>query len=362
MIIIVLIFCAIVYGIFLLLALFRKGSLEFRNRFTEHMTLVTGRNLPLRKGIAILAADLPGRRVAVLRSILDDLEGGCDLSAALARFPRIFPSHYVDSVAVGEAKGNLYQVFRGLEGDEIEVLAFRHRLHINLIYPTLLSLLIIATSLFTLPKYIQMARASALDFPRTIAIFRYLAWAGPAFFLAIGAVAVWLLLYRLWLGRWESLRRIADRILFSIPHVRKYTIRRDLGRQLACLGSLLEAGVALPQAYKLATAIDMNRSLQRKLLKVAKGLEDGDSLGTLWGRIRSIPRGVRWRIATGESSGKLPEAARKVGRALSEDANRSLRRAGEFIYPAFVLVFGVVVGFLYVSTYFMVTRMETMMF
>ena len=99
-----------------------------------------------------------------------------------------------------------------------------------------------------------------------------------------------------------------------------------------------------------------------KLLKVAKGLEDGDSLGSLWGRIWAIPRKVRWRIAMGEGSGKLPEAARAMGRDLADDANRSLRRAGEFIYPAFVLVFGVVVGFLYISTLFMVTRMQTMMF
>ena len=80
--------------------------------FSRQMYSITKAGLPLLRGLQSIAASTPN---AVLRetlgSVIENLQGGRELSFGFSRFPDVFSKFYVSVIKVGESSGTLETAF-----------------------------------------------------------------------------------------------------------------------------------------------------------------------------------------------------------------------------------------------------------
>ncbi len=75
--------------------------------FTKQLAILLKAGVPLLQSCELLIDQFDGRMRAVLVAVKDDLKEGTSLADALAKYPNVFETLYVQLVLAGEASGNL---------------------------------------------------------------------------------------------------------------------------------------------------------------------------------------------------------------------------------------------------------------
>lgn len=83
--------------------------------FCFHMEQLTRAGVPMLDGLADLRDSLDHPRFReIIANIIDEIEGGKNLSEALSAHPTIFDNLFVNLIRAGEASGELASIFESL--------------------------------------------------------------------------------------------------------------------------------------------------------------------------------------------------------------------------------------------------------
>ena len=89
-----------------------KPKLDDLILFARQMHTLVKAGVPLVRGLTTLEQSSHNEMLKVaLREVVDSLESGRELSAAMGRHPQVFSSLFVNVVRVGENSGNLEEAF-----------------------------------------------------------------------------------------------------------------------------------------------------------------------------------------------------------------------------------------------------------
>ena len=83
----------------------RKGELVI---FTRQLATMVGAGLSLLESLEVLChqAESPGMKLAC-NNLVEDVRGGCDLSTAMEKSPKVFDHLYISMVKAGEISGQM---------------------------------------------------------------------------------------------------------------------------------------------------------------------------------------------------------------------------------------------------------------
>jgi type IV pilus assembly protein PilC len=120
---------------------------KFRNRitgrdvstFTRQMATMINAGLPITDSLVILRTQTRGGMQKVVSQILNDVEGGQSLSAALIKHPKVFTPTYIALTKSGELGGVIDQVFNRLAENLEKEQEFAGKVKGALIYPTIIN-------------------------------------------------------------------------------------------------------------------------------------------------------------------------------------------------------------------------------
>jgi len=116
--------------------LMRRVSANELIYFNRQLALVLGAGVPLLSCLRLMAKQATNDRMRdVLMSISDDIEGGSDLSQAMAAYPSIFSSVYVHMIRAGEASGQLEATLNRIAALQEYELENKHRVKAATRYP-----------------------------------------------------------------------------------------------------------------------------------------------------------------------------------------------------------------------------------
>src|SRR5258708_3841853 len=86
--------------------------------FTRQLATFVGAGVPMSRALGVIAEETASPLFKrVILAVLADLERGQNLSDALVKHPKVFPSLYIDLVRVAELAGNLESTLKELAGD-----------------------------------------------------------------------------------------------------------------------------------------------------------------------------------------------------------------------------------------------------
>ena len=291
----------------------------------------------------------------VMLDIEEGLRRGDQLSDCVDRHPKAFPEFYRGILRSAELTGQLDvvldQLARYLERD----MDARRKVTAALIYPAVITVAAIVTvvvlAVGVLPRFkvlfagITGADGKPAKLPwstrsllATTDFFGHWWWAILAGLAGITLVALAVL-------STEAGRYARDRLFLWTPvlgHTVWYTLVERFCRILATMAA---AGVALPEALRVASDSVRNRVFVRSLARVGEAMLEGEGLARPLAATGLFPATAVRMMRVGEDTGTLDTQLEVTAHYYEGELDYRLKKLTALFEPVVIVVMGLIVGF-----------------
>jgi general secretion pathway protein F len=335
--------------------LFKRVGLQELSVMTRQLATLIGAGLPLVPSLSALAPQIRNQflRATVVR-IREEVNEGNSFTVALSHFPEIFPQFYINMARAGEASGTLNLVLERLADFQEKQQEMRSKIRTALAYPVFMFvvgsgvLLFLVT--FVVPNITNIFSEMHQTLP-AITVFLIVVsgflksfWWILALVLAIGIAGA-----RSAIKKTEGGRNFWDKLKLNFPLLGTLNRKIAVARFARTLGTLLQSSVPLLAALDIARNVVDNRLVANEIKRVAKDVEEGQSLSAPLARNQFFPPIAVEMIAVGEQSGNVEKMLFKVADAYEKEVESNIVMITSLLEPAMILVMGGVVGFIVVS-------------
>ncbi len=324
--------------------------------FNRQLALVLGAGVPLLSCLRVMGKQVGNKRLSeILEGIADDIEGGSDLSEAMAAYPNVFSSIYVNMVRAGEASGQLEDTLNRIAALQEYELETRERVKQATRYPKLVILALIAAFFvvvaFVIPTFASIFKefGSELPLPTRIMISLDVLikdyWAVGLVGLVIVVVSV------LWWVRTSVGRYWYDWLKVHVPIIGSLLTKFLLSRFSRIFATLNASGLPIMSTLEISIETIGNDFYARSLRNVAQEVKRGDNLSDALARAGIFPPLLHQMAVVGETTGKLDEVLAKVSDYYDQDVDYAIKRFSTLIEPILLAVLAAFVLFFALSIF-----------
>jgi type IV pilus assembly protein PilC len=322
--------------------------------FTRQLATFVRVGMPMVEGLAVLRDQATsGMMRRALTEMIADLGTGASLSAALSRFPRIFPALYVDMIRSAEVSGNLDAVLRQVAAYMARDEAAKRRVRSAMIYPAVvvtLAVVVISVLIgFVLPAFAQLFGQFRADMPLPTRVLLTVGTFCREHLLEIFGL---LIVVAAAVGAYATTRRgreTLQSVLLRLPMLGVIVRYSVIERYLRTLSTLARAGVPITKMLETAITAVGNAEYRDGLAAVKEDMLSGEGFARPLERTGLFPRMVIQMIRVGEETGSLDANLEEAAEHYAEEVDYRLKRMIALIEPGLVIAVGVVVGFIAVS-------------
>ena len=337
-------------------------ALHWRTRLSTRdiVALTQGLGSLLRAGLVldralhIIGATSERRRIA---AVCVDLErrvrAGANFGDALSAHAKFFPSYYIAMVRAGELGGSLPEGLERLAAFVARAAAVRERIVSSLIYPAMLTAMILLTVILVLtvvlPRFKSLFDESQAKLPwatrGVLALGDFVSAYGwlCAAMLAVAAAG----LHRAWHDPLRGPRR--DRRLLGARWTFGLIAKTQTSRFLRTIGTLASAGIPLPDATHAALGMLQSRALLVAARDVHQRLKQGQDLSLLLDHAEIFPKAAVQLVRVGEETGRLADLLEEAADTLDREAQNTIDRLLSVLVPIITIVMGAIVAGLIAS-------------
>lgn len=328
-------------------------SLNFFNRITAKDKLMFFRQfatmieatLPVLQALKILSSQTKKVKLKdMIDHIIQEVEGGSSLSAALAQYPRIFSEFYIGMIRAGETSGNLDQTLLYLADQTEKDYDLMSKIKGAMIYPAFIVVGMVAVGIlmmiFVIPQLTSVLEEGGQALPFTTRILVGTSKALKGYWWAfLGGLLGLVVGGRIFL-RYPSGQRIVDFLKIKIPVVSMLFSRIYLVRFTRNLSTLLAGGVPIGEALKIVSGVMDNWIYSDACLRVRQGIESGESLARIFKREPVFPPIVSQMARVGERTGRLVDVLKKLSEFYDREVNEAVKGLVSLIEPAIMVILG----------------------
>lgn len=322
--------------------------------FTRRLADLATAGMPLDRALQVVAEQSESDQLAyVAEQALEDVRAGLPVSQALAKYPKLFPDVYTQTLRAGEASGQFPEVATRLaDFQEMEVTR-RSQIVSALIYPGVLTFTAVFVVIFLLTFVVPRLAGVFTDLGDNLPLTTRILLATTDFLTAkgafvLGGIAAAIVLYRAWSAT-ETGAMMRDRMVFGLPLAGKVIQKAVVSRFARVLGTLVYGGVPILDALKLAGMAAGNRVFRLGSERVEADVREGRSIADAMRDSGAFPPVLTHMVAIGEETGDLPKMLGRVSDSLDFEVDNGMRRLTALVEPIIVLTMGAFVGFVVLS-------------
>jgi MSHA biogenesis protein MshG len=316
--------------------------------FSRQIYTLLKSGVPIMRALAGLqeSSSNPAMR-EVLQQTRESLDAGRELSASLARSPKVFTPFYLSMVRVGEMTGRLDEIFLRLF-DHLEFERFmREQVKSALRYPMFVTMAmavaLVVVNIWVIPAFAQVYKGFGAQLPLMtriligfsnfmvawwpiMAVALIAAFAGFRWYVATSAGRYW----------W-------DRVRLRIPIAGKIVRKATLSRFARSFALAMRSGVPIIQALtNVAQTVD-NAFIAEKIDNMRASVERGESLLRAALGAGVFTPVVLQMIAVGEETGALDDLMQEIAEMYQREVEYELKTLGQQIEPILIVMLGVLV-------------------
>jgi MSHA biogenesis protein MshG len=316
--------------------------------FSRQIHTLLKAGVPIMRALGGLqeAAINPAMR-AVIQDLRESLEGGRELSAGLARHPRVFSPFYLSMVKVGEMTGLLEEVFMRLF-DHLEFERYmREQVKSALRYPSFvvmaMAVAIVVINIFVIPAFAKVFAGFGAELPLMTRIllgfsdFMVSYW--PHMLAVLGACVF---AFRSWVGTTQG-RHDWEGIALRLPIAGQILHKAALARFARSFALGMRSGVPVMQALSNSAQTVDNSYIARRIDSMREGVERGESILRAALSVGIFTPVVLQMIAVGEESGAVDEMMEEIGQMYQQEVEYELKTLGQKIEPILIVSLGILV-------------------
>jgi len=316
--------------------------------FSRQIYTLLKAGVPIMRALAGLQESTNnGAMKRLLQEVRESLDSGRELSASLARHPKVFPPFYLSMVRVGEMTGMLEDIFLRLFYHLDFEQFMRNQVKSALRYPSFviaaMAAAIVVVNIWVIPAFAQVFKGFNAELPfmtRILINFSDFMVADWPYLLAglVGAVIA----FRSWvatpIGHYQW-----DRIKLRIPIAGKIVQKATLARFSRSFALAIRSGVPVVQAMTVVAQTVDNVFIADKIEKMREGVERGESVLRTTISARVFTPIVLQMVAVGEESGALDDMMEEVADMYQREVEYELKNLSQQIEPILIVALGAMV-------------------
>ena len=334
--------------------------------FTREMASLFKSGVPILTALEIIREQSENLNFKqMIGKIHDAVKEGSTFSAALGKYPRVFPPIYIAMIKTGENSGALPEVLLNIADYRRKEQEMASRFRMALAYPALMGLVGIGTIIFmftyVIPRltkiYVNLGEALPLPTRILLSTSDILRKGWPVILLVL---AVGIFIFRRQINTATG-KKIWSQFLLRLPLAGKFIVKAELTRFCRTFGLLIRSGVPILSALNIAVPVIENEVIKEQISRSYQELEHGGTLGKSLKNAPAIPLFMSNLIRVGEESGKLQDALEEVASSYERDTEEAVRIMSSLLEPLMILVMGLITGFIVVAMLLPIFDINTMM-
>ncbi len=285
--------------------------------------------------------------------IVNDLQGGASISAALAKHPDIFSDFYVNMVKSGEESGRIDQSFAYLADYMDRNYEVSSKAKNALIYPAfvIFTFFAVMVLMFTVivPKIGVIIKESGQEVPiYTKIVF----WVSDLFvhnwpFMLIGIIVF--AVVGIWYGRTEEGKRTISNARLFIPYLGDLYRKLYLSRFADNMSTMVMSGIPMLKAIEVTASLIDNQTYKDIFNSSLSKVKSGQALSVALGEYDEMPGILVQMVKVGEESGELGNILKTMSAFYQREVINAVDTLVGLIEPVMIVALGLGVGILLAS-------------
>lgn len=323
--------------------------------FSRQLATLFGSKVSLMASLKLLAAQTKEPYFQeVIFNVANAVEAGDSFSLALSRHPKVFSDFYVNMVKAGEVSGNLEKTLEFLADYLEKQFSLVSKIKGALTYPAFIFFGFIVVGILVLtmviPNLTEVLTQAGQELPlptKIIIAFSDLlihwGWLLGILLAALisGGVAL--------VKRSERARYVIDDWKLKVPIFGKIYKKFYLSRMADNLGTLIDGGLSILQAFQITADVVGNRVFKQIILEAKEQIRVGSSISAVFEKYEVIPPLVSQMIATGEKTGSLDYILKKLSDFYRREVDTIVDSLSQLIEPLLIFLLGAGVAILFAA-------------
>ncbi len=341
---------------------FWEIKIKFFERIKPRDVVILSRQLatlfeakvPVIDSFKLIASETENELLAEkLNEVVEDMQGGSPMSAAMAKHPNVFSKFYVSMIRSGEESGKLDEIFSYLADHLERYYELSSKAKNALFYPAFVIgtffAVMILMMVFVIPRLSEIIKEMGQNIPVytkvVIGISEFLVNYGIFILIAIAIGTVFLWRYT----RGETGQEVISHLQLRVPYIGTLYKKLYLSRITDNLETLLSSGIPVVRALEITSDVVGNRVYERILKEAVESVRGGSSISEVFSRYQDIPPLISRMMRIGEESGKLNFILKTLSKFYSREVDSAVSNLVSLIEPIMIITLGVAVGILLVS-------------
>jgi type IV pilus assembly protein PilC len=332
----------------------KKVGKKHLMHFSRQLAVFVKAGVPILEALEVINEEITDKAFhQVVEKMVEALEAGDTFSGAANAHPDAFPPFYLGILASAELTGNLDNVLNQLSDYIERDSEAKGKLKAAMVYPGVILAMSIVTVLvmavFVLPRFRTFFASLHAKLPlptrmllgMTGIITTY--WYVVALVLVGGPITLGVM------RRSKEGKAKIDAFVLKVPVLGDLIAHSMLERVFRVLGSMLRAGVALPEAMTVTADATNNAVWRRGLTTARDQMLEGEGLSAPLARTGLFPGAARQMFRVGEETGTLDDQLAIAATYYNRELDYKVQRFTAMFEPMVIIFMGVVVGFVAVA-------------
>ncbi len=323
--------------------------------FCFHLEQTSKAGVPILESLQDLRDSSENPRLReILSAMFEAIEGGQNLSGAMAAYPNVFSEVFTGLVRAGEQSGEIGKIFYEL-GESIkwqdEQAAMTKKL---LTYPLFVGLVVISVIFFLMiylvPELLVFIRNMGSEPPVHTKVLIFVSNLFVNYWHLIGGVPV-IIAVGLYIGVKTNpkIRYRIDACKLKIPIAGPILNKIILARLTGFFAIMYASGITVLDCIKTSEQIVGNKFMKETMRQVGVRISDGATLSSSFSSAKLFPPLVLRMIRVGESTGALEDALLNVKYFYTRDVRESIERLQSMIEPGMTVLLGAMIAWVMFS-------------
>ncbi len=323
--------------------------------FCFHLEQLTAAGVPILESLADLRDSVENPRFReVISGLIESIQGGQNLSAAMADYADVFPVVFASLIRAGEETGRMSQVLESLAENlkwEDELITQTKKL---MMYPAFVGSIVLVVTMFLMiylvPQMIGFVKSTGQAIPlQTRILIQVSGFFINYWWAVLIAPVIAFAGIRLAIARSPALRYRFDDFKLRLPLLGPIQRKIILSRFASIFAMMYSAGITIIDCIKTSEDIAGNLVIREGLERAGQQIAEGKNVSTAFQDAGLFPPLVIRMLRVGESSGKLDDALLNVSYFYNRDVKDAIGKVEVMIEPAMTVILGALLGWVMLS-------------
>ncbi|MEZ4813954.1 MAG: type II secretion system F family protein [Bdellovibrionota bacterium] len=344
----------------------KKPELKDFTIFIRQWSTMQSAGLTLIQCLSVLGEQTPNPAFArTLNSVVKEIQEGQTLTQALSKQTGVFDKIFINLIGAGEGSGTLDRILDRLAVYYEKMASIRRKVVTATIYPSAILVIVfgIITGLliFVVPMFEKMFADQGKELPQATQLLLAVSQFIRQHVIIMGAAVGGIIFLIGYIFTNEEARAKIDPVLLHLPIFGNILQKSCLARFCRTLGTLIQAGVPILDAFNLAAKVSGNYEIEGAAMRVQASVKEGSSISAPLALESSFPRMVVSMISVGEQTGELEKMLMKVAEFYEDEVDTSVSAMTSILEPMLIVIMGIVVVSVLIPLYLPIFNLGDLM-